>query len=358
MLVIDGDGRRVQAAADLWGLPAAEAEDRLRERLGPDVADRGDRPGRREARALRHRSATTTATPAAADWARCSGRKRLKAVAVRAAHAARRRPSPARRRGRPRSVASARSARRRRSTASWARSPTCSPSTVSPPCRRATSRQATFEGAEALSGEDAERGAPGGRASCAACTIGCEHIYAAPGGGEVARSSTRPVRPGAAVRHRRPRRRARRRPGCATRSAWTRSPRAARSPSRWSAPSAGLIDAPGLRFGNADALLRAAGRRSPARDGLGDLLAEGTRRAARRSAARRRDFAPHVKGLELPGYEPRALQTMALGFAVGSRGADHNRSGAYEVDFAGGPIACTAARRRPRPRSRPRTGPR
>src|SRR5262249_1949319 len=39
-------------------------------------------------------------------------------------------------------------------------------------------------------------------------------------------------------------------------------------------------------------------------------------------------------GLEIPGYEPRALQTMALGFAVGSRGADHNRSGAYEVDFS------------------------
>src|SRR5262249_36242395 len=46
------------------------------------------------------------------------------------------------------------------------------------------------------------------------------------------------------------------------------------------------------------------------------------------------DFAPHVKGLEIPGYEPRALQTMALGFAVGSRGADHNRSGAYEIDFS------------------------
>src|SRR6185369_4256525 len=36
----------------------------------------------------------------------------------------------------------------------------------------------------------------------------------------------------------------------------------------------------------------------------------------------------------IPGYEPRALQTMALGFAVGSRGADHNRSGAYEIDFS------------------------
>jgi aldehyde:ferredoxin oxidoreductase len=45
-------------------------------------------------------------------------------------------------------------------------------------------------------------------------------------------------------------------------------------------------------------------------------------------------IAPQVKGLEIPGYEPRALQTMALGFAVGARGADHNRSGAYEVDFS------------------------
>jgi aldehyde:ferredoxin oxidoreductase len=45
-------------------------------------------------------------------------------------------------------------------------------------------------------------------------------------------------------------------------------------------------------------------------------------------------FAPQVKGLEIPGYEPRALQTMGLGFAVGARGADHNRSSAYEIDFS------------------------
>ena len=46
------------------------------------------------------------------------------------------------------------------------------------------------------------------------------------------------------------------------------------------------------------------------------------------------DLAPQVKGLELPGYEPRSLHSMALGFAVGARGADHNRSGAYEADFS------------------------
>lgn len=84
-------------------------------------------------------------------------------------------------------------------------------------------------------------------------------------------------------------------------------------------------DGPGLL-----ALIDAIGRRR----GLGDLLAEGSRRAADKIGGVAPEFAPHVKGLELPGYEPRALQTMALGLAVGTRGADHNRSGAYELDFS------------------------
>src|SRR5262249_60728299 len=33
-LLVDGDGARLMDAADLWGLPAAQAEQRLRERLG------------------------------------------------------------------------------------------------------------------------------------------------------------------------------------------------------------------------------------------------------------------------------------------------------------------------------------
>ena len=37
----------------------------------------------------------------------------------------------------------------------------------------------------------------------------------------------------------------------------------------------------------------------------------------------------------MPGYEPRSLQSMALGLAVNARGADHNRSGAYEADLSG-----------------------
>lgn len=95
----------------------------------------------------------------------------------------------------------------------------------------------------------------------------------------------------------------------------------------------GLIDAPGLRFGSGTAVLSML-RAIASREGLGDLLADGSRIASQSIGQGSEAFAPHVKGLEIPGYEPRALQMMALGFAVGTRGADHNRSGAYQVDFS------------------------
>jgi len=95
----------------------------------------------------------------------------------------------------------------------------------------------------------------------------------------------------------------------------------------------GWLNEPWLKFGDGGALLRAIGMIG-SREGIGDLLAEGSRRAAQVIGHNSMAIAPQVKGLEIPGYEPRALQTMALGFAVGARGADHNRSGAYEVDFS------------------------
>jgi aldehyde:ferredoxin oxidoreductase len=95
----------------------------------------------------------------------------------------------------------------------------------------------------------------------------------------------------------------------------------------------GWLHEPWLKFGSSTALLRAI-ELVGSREGIGDLLAEGSRRAARVIGHDSISIAPQVKGLEIPGYEPRALQTMALGFAVGARGADHNRSGAYEVDFS------------------------
>ena len=95
----------------------------------------------------------------------------------------------------------------------------------------------------------------------------------------------------------------------------------------------GYLDDTLLRFGNDERLLQLIPQIAN-RTEMGALLANGSKRVAMEIGQDTIDFAPQVKGMEIPGYEPRALQTMALGFAVGARGADHNRSGAYEVDFS------------------------
>jgi aldehyde:ferredoxin oxidoreductase len=90
----------------------------------------------------------------------------------------------------------------------------------------------------------------------------------------------------------------------------------------------------GFRFGQPEEFLEAIIAIAERR-GIGELLAEGTRRAALEIGAASLRWAMQVKGLEMPGYEPRSLKTMALGLAVSPRGACHNRSGAYEADFSG-----------------------
>jgi aldehyde:ferredoxin oxidoreductase len=188
-------------------------------------------------------------------------------------------------------------------------------------------QRGTFDQAHTLAPEHLRSSESHARASCVACTIGCEHQY---GGTRVeyeslfALGSLCGVGDSAAVL------RAIQRCdslGIDTISAGGTIAFAMECVER------GLLTAPWLTFGSGDAVLQAVdliGRR----EGIGDLLAEGSRRAALAIGHGSIAFAPQVKGLELAGYEPRGLQTMALGFAVGARGADHNRSGAYEVDFS------------------------
>ena len=89
-----------------------------------------------------------------------------------------------------------------------------------------------------------------------------------------------------------------------------------------------------LRFGNAEALLPCLEAIATRSGNLGRLLSEGSRIAAEVIGQGSEAWAMHVKGLEMPGYEPRSLQTMALALAVSTRGACHNRSSAYEADFS------------------------
>jgi aldehyde:ferredoxin oxidoreductase len=70
-------------------------------------------------------------------------------------------------------------------------------------------------------------------------------------------------------------------------------------------------------------------------EGVGAELAQGT---ARYAAARGHpDAAMQIKGLELPGYDPRGVLGLALGYATSNRGACHLRAYMVGLEILGKP---------------------
>jgi aldehyde:ferredoxin oxidoreductase len=90
-----------------------------------------------------------------------------------------------------------------------------------------------------------------------------------------------------------------------------------------------------LSFGSHEALVETVKRIGTRKGWLGNVLAEGSMRAAEKIGKGAEKFANHIKGMELPGYDLRTLKTAALGFSVSFRGACHLRSGAYSPDVKG-----------------------
>lgn len=87
-----------------------------------------------------------------------------------------------------------------------------------------------------------------------------------------------------------------------------------------------------VEFGDGEATVDLV-RKIALREGIGDVLAEGTKRASKIFGT---SVEPvHVKGLEPPGYDPRGLYGMALAYAVSPRGACHMRSCAYRPNLVG-----------------------
>ena len=80
-----------------------------------------------------------------------------------------------------------------------------------------------------------------------------------------------------------------------------------------------------LRFGNGDALL-AMIEKMGKREGFGDVLADGAKRAAERIGRGAEQFVLTVKGQEIPMHEPRGKQGLALAYATAPAGADHMRA--------------------------------
>lgn len=330
LLIVDDRAARLAPAEDLWGLTIGDTERELRRRfpgfeaavIGP-AGERGVRfatvshDGRHAGRG---------------GHGAVLGAKRLKAVLVRGT----RRVEWAR----PRQLAAL--ARRLSAasfgpaTAKYRELGTAANLLLFNRLRVLPTRnfqRGALDGVEQLSPESLSLSRSRVRSSCAACTIGCEHLYGVGRDGATARveyESLFALGPLCGVTDPEVVLQATRlcdQAGIDTISAGGTIAFAMECAER------GELDAPWLRFGDGAALLRALVELSR-REGLGDWLADGSRGLAERLGGSTLDRAPQVKGLELPGYEPRGLQAMAVGLAVGARGADHNRSGAYEADFS------------------------
>jgi aldehyde:ferredoxin oxidoreductase len=97
-----------------------------------------------------------------------------------------------------------------------------------------------------------------------------------------------------------------------------------------------LKDTDGLKlnFGNVDAAAELL-RKIAYREGIGETFAQGVRKAAEKIGQGSEKFAIHVKGLELPGVEPRGSWGMALAFATADRGGCHQRAWTPTAELKG-----------------------
>lgn len=77
-----------------------------------------------------------------------------------------------------------------------------------------------------------------------------------------------------------------------------------------------------LKFGNGKAMVQMV-EMIAKRKGIGDVLAEGVKRAAEQFGNGASEFAMHSKGQEFPMHMPRYKPGMGMGYAISPTGADH-----------------------------------
>ena len=88
-----------------------------------------------------------------------------------------------------------------------------------------------------------------------------------------------------------------------------------------------------LTWGNGDGMIQMI-HKIGRREGLGDLLAAGVKRAAEKLGRGSERFAIHVKGQELPMHEPRGKVGVAIQYAISPTGADHMEA-PHDPDYEG-----------------------
>ena len=340
LLVLEDDEVRFEDASDLTGTTAFEAEQEVRNRLGRRfrvacVGPAGEN-GVRYASIANDggRQAGRTGTGAV------MGSKNLKAIAVRG-----RTPAPVFDPERLNAVGRDLSARslgpateKYRTTGTMANLAVFDRLGTLP---TRNFQQSTFDMTDEVSGEAMYSGHFVKNAHCANCTIGCEKILSVGDGangstGRMEYESAFALGPLVGVGDRETIIRASHYCDAVGMDTISAGGTVAWAMECFERGILTLADTDGLdlRFGNAEALLPCLEAIAARSGNLGRLLSEGTMVAADTVGQGSDAWAMHVKGLEMPGYEPRSLQTMALALAVSTRGACHNRSSAYEADFS------------------------
>lgn len=87
-----------------------------------------------------------------------------------------------------------------------------------------------------------------------------------------------------------------------------------------------------LTYGNHAAMIEMV-KKIAFREGIGNILAEGTKRAAQIIGKGSESFAMHIKGMEISGYEPRGAKSQGFNMATSNIGASHNYGYAVQEIF-------------------------
>ncbi|HGJ67385.1 TPA: aldehyde ferredoxin oxidoreductase [bacterium] len=93
------------------------------------------------------------------------------------------------------------------------------------------------------------------------------------------------------------------------------------------------VDGNLLRWGSSEAVLGMIKKIGIREDWLGDILADGVRSASKKIGHESEKFALHVKGMEVPAYDPRGVWGMGLTYATSIRGACHLKSWTVASEF-------------------------
>ena len=86
-----------------------------------------------------------------------------------------------------------------------------------------------------------------------------------------------------------------------------------------------------VNWGDGEAMLRLLSDICDKR-GFGEIMAQGTKKAAQKIGRGSERYAMHSKGMDMPAHDPRCYKSLAAGYATSNRGACHLAGFSYSFE--------------------------